>query len=88
MSKLKRRPHHLRDFTLYILIAMAIAGFAILLGVLSGKTGQRPEIVAKWVGLAGLLLCGAVFLVMRWRLRKMLLFLERLLRKRCGYSVV
>ncbi len=50
MPKLDRRPHRLRDFSLYILIGVAVAGFAILLGVHSAKTAQRPELVFKWVG--------------------------------------
>jgi hypothetical protein len=50
MPKLKRRSHRLRDFFLYILIAVAVAGLAILLGVHAAKTGQRPDRLASVSG--------------------------------------
>jgi|SRR5579862_7271850 len=52
MPALNRRSHRLRDFSLYILIAVAVAGFAILLGVHSAKTGQQPDVTFKWAGFA------------------------------------
>jgi len=52
MPALNRRSHRLRDFSLYILIAVAVAGFAILLGVHSAKTGQQPDVAFKWPGFA------------------------------------
>ena len=52
MRTLNRHSHRLRDFSLYILIAVAVAGLAILLGVHSAKTGQRPDVAFKWVGFA------------------------------------
>lgn len=52
MPTLNRRSHRLRDFSLYVLIAVAVAGLAILIGVHSAKTGQQPDVVFKWVGLA------------------------------------
>lgn len=52
MPKLNHRPHRLRDFSLYILIAVAFAGLAILLGVHAAKTGQQPDVAFKWVGFA------------------------------------
>jgi heme A synthase len=52
MPKLNRRSHRLRDFSLYILIAVAFAGLSILLGMHAAKTGQRPDIAFKWVGFA------------------------------------
>jgi membrane protease YdiL (CAAX protease family) len=50
MPKLNRRSHRLRDLFLYILIAVAVAGLAILLGVHAAKTGQRPDRLASVFG--------------------------------------
>ncbi len=52
MPTLKRRSHRLRDFSLYVVIAVAVAGLAILIGVNSAKAGQQPDVVFKWVGFA------------------------------------
>ncbi len=48
--KMNRRSHRLRDFSLYILIAVAVVGLAGLLGVHAAKTGQQPEVAFKSVG--------------------------------------
>lgn len=42
MRKLKRHSRSLSDFSLYILIAVAVTGLAILLGIHAAKTGQQP----------------------------------------------
>jgi hypothetical protein len=43
MPKLNRHSRRLRDFFVYILIAVAVAGSAILLGLHAAKTGQQPD---------------------------------------------
>ncbi len=50
MPKLNRRSHRLMHLLLYIFIAVAVAGLAILLGVHSAKTGQRPDRLASIFG--------------------------------------
>lgn len=72
MPSLNRHSHRLRDFSLYVLIAVGVAGLAILIGVHSAKTGQRPDIAFKWVGFA----LNTMF-VFGWSLRALRLFLKR-----------
>jgi len=50
MPKPNNRSHRLRDAFLYILIAVAVAGLAILLGVHAAKTGQQPNKVGSVFG--------------------------------------
>jgi uncharacterized membrane protein len=68
----RRHSHRLRDFSLYILIAVAVAGSAILLGVHSARTGQRPEFAFKSVGFT----FNTAF-VFGWSLRAVRPFLKR-----------
>ncbi len=72
MPTLNRRSHRLRDFSLYVVIAVAVAGLAILIGVHSAKTGQRPDIAFKWPGFA----LNTVF-VFGWSLIAVRRFLKR-----------
>jgi len=50
MPKLNRRSRRLRNFFLYILIAVAVAGLATLLGMHAAKTGQQPNKAGAIVG--------------------------------------
>ena len=52
MPTLKNRSHRVRDFFLYIVIGVAVATLAALLGVHQAKTGQRPDLVFKWIAFA------------------------------------
>ena len=52
MPRLKNRSHRVRDFFLYIVIGVAVAALAILLGVHQAKTGQRPDLAFKWIAFA------------------------------------
>jgi hypothetical protein len=52
MRRLKNRSHRVRDFFLYIVIGVAFAGLAIVLGVHQAKTGQRPDLAFKWIAFA------------------------------------
>jgi len=52
MPTLKNRFHRVRDFFLYIVIGVAVAALAILLGVHQAKTGQRPDLAFKWIAFA------------------------------------
>ncbi len=45
-----RQSHRLRDFILYLALAVALAGLAILLGVYQAKTGRSSQASLKWVG--------------------------------------
>ena len=52
MPTLKNRPHRVRDCFLYIVIGVAFAALAIVLGVHQAKTGQRPDLAFKWIAFA------------------------------------
>jgi len=63
-SKGQERSHRLRDFLLYIAIGTSLAVLAIILGVHQAKTGQKPEVLLKWIGFAVMTL-----LVFWWAIR-------------------
>jgi hypothetical protein len=52
MPTLENRSHRVRDFFLYIVIGVAVAALAILLGAHQAKTGQRPDLTFKWIAFA------------------------------------
>jgi hypothetical protein len=52
MARRQERSHRIRDFLLYIGIGALLAVLAITLGVHQAKTGQKPEVLLKWVGFA------------------------------------
>ena len=52
MTTLKNRPHRVRDFLLYVVIGVAFAALAIVLGVHQAKTGQPTDFAFKWIGFA------------------------------------
>jgi len=52
MVQQNRQSHRLRDFILYLALAVAVAGLAILLGVYQAKTGRSSQFSLKWVGFA------------------------------------
>jgi hypothetical protein len=52
MAQPQKRSHKVRDFLLYVAIAVSIVVLAGLLGVHQAKTGQKPEILLEWIGFA------------------------------------
>ena len=56
--------HRLRDFLVYIAIGTSLAVLAIVLGVHQAKTGQKAEVLLKWIGFAVMTL-----LVFWWAIR-------------------
>ena len=56
--------HRLRDFLVYIAIGTSLAVLAIILGVHQAKTGQKAEVLLKWIGFAVMTL-----LVFWWAIR-------------------
>jgi hypothetical protein len=52
MPKLKNGSHRVRDFFLYIVIGVAVAALAIVLGVHQAKAGQRPDLAFNWIAFA------------------------------------
>ena len=68
-KKVKRSPR-LRDLFLYIVIGVAIAALAILLGVYQSKTGLLYKEMISIVGVLFLAGCGAAILLLRWRAEK------------------
>jgi hypothetical protein len=65
-----KRSHGVRDLFLYMLIGVAIAALAILLGVHQAKTGHSSKEMISIVGVLFLGGCGAAFLLLRWRIGK------------------
>ena len=64
MERRQVRPHRLRDFLLYVAVGSSLAILAIILGVRQAKTGQKPEVLLKWIGFAVMTL-----LVFWWAIR-------------------
>jgi uncharacterized membrane protein len=52
MAQPQKRSHKVRDFLLYIAIAVSLVALVGLLGVHQAKTGQKPEVLLKWIGFA------------------------------------
>ncbi len=64
MERRQEHSHGLRDFLLYIAVGTSLAVLAIILGVHQAKTGQKPEVLLKWIGFAVMTL-----LVFSWAIR-------------------
>jgi hypothetical protein len=64
MPQRQERSHRIRDLLLYIAIGTLLAVLAITLGVHQAKTGQKPEVLLKWIGFAVMTL-----LVFWWAIR-------------------
>jgi uncharacterized membrane protein len=64
MARRRESSHRIRDFLLYIAIGTLLAVLAITLGVHQAKTGQKPEVLLKWIGFAVMTL-----LVFWWAVR-------------------
>jgi hypothetical protein len=65
-----KRPHGFRDLFLYIVVGVAIAALAILLGVHKAKTGHSFKETISIVGVLFLGGCGTAFLLLRGRVGK------------------
>src|SRR6266550_4768616 len=64
MAEHQDRSHRLRDFLVYIAVGTSIAVLAVTLGVYQAKTGDKPEVLLKWVGFAIM-----TMLVFLWAIR-------------------
>jgi cation transport ATPase len=64
MARHQERSHRIRDFLLYIAIGVLVVVLIGLLGVHQAKTGQKPEVLLKWIGFAVMTL-----LVFWWAIR-------------------
>jgi len=47
-----KRPNKVRDFGLYLLIALGIAVFGVLYGVHAARTGGNGQLPLRWIGFA------------------------------------
>lgn len=58
-DNMRRRRHRLRDWLLYVAIALAIVSAAGAFGIHQARTGGSPDLPMKWLGFAGM--TGVVF---------------------------